>query len=321
MKECERMTKEERALRADDNRDLTQGSILKKLVLFALPMMLGNLFQQFYNVVDSWVVGNYAANGTACLAAVNASFPIMMFFNSIYIGISMGATIILSQYKGAKDYKQLEKGMTTTFMISIWCGIIITVIAVLVTALFMGGKNFGITADDSVSLSYEETLFDDSYVHTIDIEISDWDGFLETATSEEYTAVNVTIDGNTLPTYWADGLLVATSSGSTAYSLSVGGPICMPDTKVLIIAPISPHNLNVRPLVVPDTAKITITLQSRDDAVVMTMDNKTVEIDPNWTVEVSVAQFSLKRIRLSKSEFVKALTSRLFWGEDMRNNG
>ena len=53
----------------------------------------------------------------------------------------------------------------------------------------------------------------------------------------------------------------------------------------------------------------------------MTMDNKTVEIDPNWTVEVSVAQFSLKRIRLSKSEFVKALTSRLFWGEDMRNNG
>ncbi|MBO7641442.1 MAG: NAD(+)/NADH kinase [Bacteroidales bacterium] len=133
--------------------------------------------------------------------------------------------------------------------------------------------------------------------------------------------VNVTVDGNALPTYWADGLLVATSSGSTAYSLSVGGPICMPDTKVLIIAPISPHNLNVRPLVVPDTAKITITLQSRDDAVVMTMDNKTVEIDPNWTVEVSVAQFSLKRIRLSKSEFVKALTSRLFWGEDMRNNG
>ena len=133
--------------------------------------------------------------------------------------------------------------------------------------------------------------------------------------------VNVTIDGNTLPTYWADGLLVATSSGSTAYSLSVGGPICMPDTKVLIIAPISPHNLNVRPLVVPDTARITISIQSRDDKAIMTMDNKTMEIDPSWTIEVAMAQFSLKRIRLSKSEFVKALTSRLFWGEDMRNNG
>ena len=133
--------------------------------------------------------------------------------------------------------------------------------------------------------------------------------------------VNVTIDGDTLPTYWADGLLVATSSGSTAYSLSVGGPICMPDTKVLIIAPISPHNLNVRPLVVPDTARITISIQSRDDKAIMTMDNKTMEIDPSWTIEVAMAQFSLKRIRLSKSEFVKALTSRLFWGEDMRNNG
>ena len=133
--------------------------------------------------------------------------------------------------------------------------------------------------------------------------------------------VNVTIDGDTLPTYWADGLLVATSSGSTAYSLSVGGPICMPDTKVLIIAPISPHTLNVRPLVVPDTARIGISIQSRDDKAIMTMDNKTWEIDPDWTIEVAMAQFSLKRIRLSKSEFVKALTSRLFWGEDMRNNG
>ena len=64
------MTKEESALRAQDNRDLTQGPIFKKIILFALPIMAGNLFQQFYNVVDSWVVGNFAADGTACLAAV-----------------------------------------------------------------------------------------------------------------------------------------------------------------------------------------------------------------------------------------------------------
>jgi len=133
--------------------------------------------------------------------------------------------------------------------------------------------------------------------------------------------INVSIDGDSLPTYWADGLIVATSSGSTAYSLSVGGPICMPNTKVLIIAPIAPHNLNVRPLVVPDTARIAISLQSREDKVAMTMDNRTVEIDKGWTVEIAMAQFSLKRIRLASSEFVNALTSRLFWGEDMRNNG
>lgn len=132
--------------------------------------------------------------------------------------------------------------------------------------------------------------------------------------------INVAINGVALPTYWADGLIVATSSGSTAYSLSVGGPICMPGAKVLIITPIAPHNLNVRPLVVPDNSKISISIEARDEKATLTMDNKTVEIDSSWTVEVAVAQFSLKRIRLADSEFVKALTSKLFWGEDIRNN-
>ena len=133
--------------------------------------------------------------------------------------------------------------------------------------------------------------------------------------------VHVSIDGDSLPTYWADGLLVATSSGSTAYSLSVGGPICMPDTKVLIIAPIAPHNLNVRPIVVPETAKIDISFESRDGRATMSNDNRAVEIQPDWSIHIEMAQFSLKRIRLAESGFVKALTSRLFWGEDMRNNG
>ena len=133
--------------------------------------------------------------------------------------------------------------------------------------------------------------------------------------------INVLLDGVPLPTYWADGLLVATSSGSTAYSLSVGGPICMPDSKVLIIAPIAPHNLNVRPLIVPDTSKISISVATRDSKVAMSMDNRSLDMSPDWTLDVSMAQFSLKRIRLAKSNFVKALTSKLFWGEDIRNNG
>ena len=133
--------------------------------------------------------------------------------------------------------------------------------------------------------------------------------------------IHVSIDGEPLPTYWADGLIVATSSGSTAYSLSVGGPICMPDTKVLVVAPIAPHNLNVRPIVLPETAKVDISIESRDGRATMSTDNRVVEIQPDWTIHVEMAQFSLKRIRLAQSGFVKALTSRLFWGEDMRNNG
>ena len=132
--------------------------------------------------------------------------------------------------------------------------------------------------------------------------------------------IHVSINGEPLPTYWADGLLLATSSGSTAYALSVGGPICMPDTKVLVLAPISPHNLNVRPIVIPESSKVDISFESRDGAATMSLDNRTVEIQPDWTIHIEMAQFSLKRVRLPESGFVKALTSRLFWGEDMRNN-
>lgn len=131
--------------------------------------------------------------------------------------------------------------------------------------------------------------------------------------------VDVSIDGESLPTCWADGLLVATSSGSTAYSLSVGGPICMPDAKVLVLAPIAPHNLNIRPLVVPETSQIEISIRSRDSVFMATMDNRNVVLPTTAHISVSVAQFSLNRIRLNKSNFIQALQSKLFWGEDVRN--
>ncbi len=133
--------------------------------------------------------------------------------------------------------------------------------------------------------------------------------------------IDVAIDGHPLPTYWADGLLVATSSGSTAYSLSVGGPICAPEAKVLIIAPIAPHNLNARPLVVPDTTKVSISMRSRDGNVMLSMDNRNHLVKPSSRLDVVVAQFSLKRVRLENTSFIKALTTKLFWGEDIRNSG
>ena len=132
-------------------------------------------------------------------------------------------------------------------------------------------------------------------------------------------AVDLTIDGIPLPTYWADGLIVSTSSGSTAYSLSAGGPIVLPDSRVLLITPIAPHNMNVRPLVVPDSAKINVRVHSRDGNVKFTADNRTYDVCDGASVDVSMAQFSLKRIRLDKSDFINALTEKLYWGEDVRN--
>ena len=131
--------------------------------------------------------------------------------------------------------------------------------------------------------------------------------------------VDVEVDGVRLPTYWADGLVVSTSSGSTAYSLSVGGPIVLPESKVLILSPIAPHNLNVRPLVLPDSSKLRLKMHSRDGRYEFSADNRTCEVSDDVQVEISVARFSLKRVRLNRSNFINALTEKLFWGEDVRN--
>lgn len=131
--------------------------------------------------------------------------------------------------------------------------------------------------------------------------------------------VDVCVDGAVLPTYWGDGLVISTSSGSTAYSLSVGGPIVLPESKVLIIAPIAPHNLNVRPLVVPDTSVITLKMRSRDGSFEFSADTRTAVVPEDTAIEVCMAQFSLRRVRLNKSNFIQALTEKLYWGEDVRN--
>lgn len=139
-------------------------------------------------------------------------------------------------------------------------------------------------------------------------------------TGSSILGVDVSVNGVSLPTYWADGLILATSAGSTAYSLSVGGPIVMPGAKALIITPIASHNLNIRPLIVPDDSVVRFKVHSRDGKAIFTADNRSVEIPDGTSVTMSMAQFSLKRVRLNSSNFINALTEKLFWGEDIRNN-
>lgn len=131
--------------------------------------------------------------------------------------------------------------------------------------------------------------------------------------------VVVGIDGKELPTYWGDGLVVASAAGSTAYNLSVGGPIVFPSAQVHIIAPIAPHNLNVRPLVIPNDRTVTLRFVSRDEKICLSADNQSFYIDKDEVITISMAQFSLKRLCLEDSSFVKALCDKLSWGEDKRN--
>ncbi|MBQ9548425.1 MAG: NAD(+)/NADH kinase [Bacteroidales bacterium] len=131
--------------------------------------------------------------------------------------------------------------------------------------------------------------------------------------------VDVQVNGLQLPTYWADGLLVSTASGSTAYNLSAGGPICLPETRVLMVVPVAPHNLNLRPLVIPGDSRVSLSLHARDGKAVLSLDNRSHEVGDDVRVEVCAAPFPLRRVRLGKSNFIDALRDRLFWGKDVRN--
>ena len=130
--------------------------------------------------------------------------------------------------------------------------------------------------------------------------------------------IDIAIDGQKLPKYWSDGILVATATGSTAYSLSIGGPIVTPDSKVLIIAPISPHNLNVRPLVVPDSSRVEISFQGRNPQALLTVDNRSSKIGAGEKVSIEKGKFPIKSISINNN-FIAALNQKLLWGEDKRN--
>ena len=130
--------------------------------------------------------------------------------------------------------------------------------------------------------------------------------------------IEISIDGHPLPKYWSDGILVATATGSTAYSMSIGGPIVTPDSKVLIIAPISPHNLNVRPLIVPQSSTVEISFQGRHPQALLTVDNRSVDIAAGEKVTISRGEFPIKSIAINNN-FIAALNQKLLWGEDKRN--
>ncbi|MFP4603741.1 MAG: NAD kinase [Bacteroidales bacterium] len=131
--------------------------------------------------------------------------------------------------------------------------------------------------------------------------------------------VHVYLDGQLLNSYWADGLIIATPTGSTAYSLSVGGPILLPETNNFIISPISPHTLTVRPIVVPGNCEITLKPESRSTKYLVTMDHRTEIIKGEISLKVTKAHYDMKIIRLMHTNFYNTLRNKLMWGIDRRN--
>lgn len=131
--------------------------------------------------------------------------------------------------------------------------------------------------------------------------------------------VHTYLNGQHLNSYWADGLIISTATGSTGYSLSCGGPIIYPNNDNFIITPVAPHNLNVRPLVVSDNVVLSFHIEGRSKKFLATLDSRVETIDNSFEIAIKKAPFQAHLVRLNDMNFLNAIKEKLNWGEDLRN--
>jgi len=137
--------------------------------------------------------------------------------------------------------------------------------------------------------------------------------------SSSMIVIHAYINGEYLNSYWADGLIVSTPTGSTGYSLSCGGPLVLPQNKNFIITPVSPHNLNVRPMIVPDTCELSFQVEGRSKKIMISLDSRSRSISSGMELKVKKEDFSLKLIELKSYNYLQTLRNKLNWGLDLRN--
>lgn len=130
--------------------------------------------------------------------------------------------------------------------------------------------------------------------------------------------IHAEIDGEYLNSYQSDGLIIATPTGSTAYALSVGGPVLSPETESIILVPIAPHSLNVRPLVVSDASKLKLTVESRNNNFLISIDGRSIILGSEIAINIHKASFYQNVIRRINHSFYRTLREKLMWGADIR---
>ena len=134
--------------------------------------------------------------------------------------------------------------------------------------------------------------------------------------SSSMIKIHTYLNGEFLNTYWADGLIVATPTGSTGYSLSCGGPVVFPQTSSFVITPVAPHNLSTRPIIVPDDNVISFELEGRTDHFLCTLDSRTETIPTSIQLAVKKENFTISLIRPDEHNFLKTIRQKLYWGID-----
>ncbi|MDG1226749.1 MAG: NAD kinase [Polaribacter sp.] len=132
--------------------------------------------------------------------------------------------------------------------------------------------------------------------------------------------VKTSLNEEYLTNYWADGIIIATPTGSTGYSLSCNGPVILPDSKNLVITPIAPHNLNARPVIISDETKIELEVNSREKSFLISLDSRVTTVPKETKIFIEKTDFTIKSILPRNQSFIKTLRSKLLWGEDVRNS-
>jgi NAD+ kinase len=131
--------------------------------------------------------------------------------------------------------------------------------------------------------------------------------------------VETLVNDKYLTSYWSDGLIVATPTGSTGYSLSCGGPVIDPEANSIVLTPIAPHNLNARPLVLPDSCVVSLKVSGRENSFLLSMDSRIATLENETSIIIKKAPFTIKLLQLHDDSFIKTLRKKLLWGEDKRN--
>ncbi|MGB1042322.1 MAG: NAD kinase [Tenacibaculum sp.] len=131
--------------------------------------------------------------------------------------------------------------------------------------------------------------------------------------------VKTYLNSEYLTNYWSDGLIISTPTGSTGYSLSCGGPVILPNSKSLVITPIAPHNLNARPMVIPDNTSIELEVSAREKDYLISLDSRITTASLNTKIKIQKAPFTIKSVLLQQQSYLKTLRGKLLWGEDTRN--
>ncbi len=179
---------------------------------------------------------------------------------------------------------------------------------------FIIDKNYSISKRTLLNLS---CLPDNDAIKDIGFALN------EVSVSRKDTTSMITIETHLnneyLNSYWADGLIIATPTGSTGCSMSCGGPILTPNVNSFVITPIAPHNLNARPLVVPDETKIRLKVSGRDDHYLVSLDSRIISVKNETILFIKKSPFQINMIEIPNETFLKTLRTKLFWGEDRRN--